>query len=89
MKKENFEDPDIALLEMEKKHRFLKIEDLKKTYGSVFRAVDGINCRMYEGQIFALLGHNGAGKTTTLHMLTGMTTPSDGKAVVYGYNTFG
>ena len=39
---------------------------------------------MFEGEIFALLGHNGAGKTTTLHMLTGMTGPTSGTATVYG-----
>ena len=31
---------------------------------------------MYNGQIFALLGHNGAGKTTTLSMLTGLIEPN-------------
>lgn len=34
-------------------------------------AVEGMNLKMYEGQITALLGHNGAGKTTTISMLTG------------------
>jgi len=43
---------------------------------------------MYEGQIFALLGHNGAGKTTTIKMLTGMLSPSEGEAYVYGYKVF-
>jgi ABC-type multidrug transport system ATPase subunit len=51
---------------LEKKRRFLKILDLKKQYSNGYKAVDGINLRMYEGQIFALLGHNGAGKTTTI-----------------------
>jgi ATP-binding cassette subfamily A (ABC1) protein 3 len=31
---------------------------------------------MYNGQIFALLGHNGAGKTTTISILTGLIEPS-------------
>lgn len=39
---------------------------------------------MYNGQIFALLGHNGAGKTTTLSMLTGLLYPTSGKAEVLG-----
>jgi len=43
---------------------------------------------MYEGQIFALLGHNGAGKTTMISMLTGMLKPSMGHATVYGYDVF-
>lgn len=49
IKKENFEEPDISLVQMEKKRRFLKIEDLKKQYDNGFQAVNGINVRMYEG----------------------------------------
>jgi ATP-binding cassette subfamily A (ABC1) protein 3 len=61
---------------------------LRKIFNNGFRAVDGVNLRMYEGQIFALLGHNGAGKTTTISMLTGMLRPTDGFASVYGYDIF-
>ena len=43
---------------------------------------------MYNGQIFALLGHNGAGKTTTLSMLTGLLSPTSGKAEVFDINIF-
>ena len=43
---------------------------------------------MYNGQIFALLGHNGAGKTTTLSMLTGLLNPTSGKAEVFGIDIF-
>ena len=43
---------------------------------------------MYNGQIFALLGHNGAGKTTTISMLNGMLEPTEGKAEVFGINMF-
>ena len=48
-------------------------------------AVDGLNLDIYEGQIFALLGHNGAGKTTTISMLTGLLPPSSGEMTVNGY----
>ena len=50
----------------------LKITDLRKTYDNGFKAVNGINLKMYSDQIFVLLGHNGAGKTTTISMLTGL-----------------
>ena len=73
---------------MEKKRRFLKILDLQKQYSNGYKAVNGINIRMYEGQIFALLGHNGAGKTTTIKMLTGLLEPTEGEAFVYGYRVF-
>lgn len=43
---------------------------------------------MYNGQIFALLGHNGAGKTTTISMLTGLIEATKGKASVFGIDIF-
>jgi ABC-type multidrug transport system ATPase subunit len=56
---------------------------LVKRFGDK-EAVKGVNMTMYNGQIFALLGHNGAGKTTTLSMLTGLLNPTSGKAEVMG-----
>jgi len=53
----------------------LQIKNLVKKFGDKI-AVKGTNMTMYNGQIFALLGHNGAGKTTTLSMLTGLLQPS-------------
>ena len=41
-------------------------------------AVNNLNLKMYNDQIFVLLGHNGAGKTTTISMLTGMVEPTAG-----------
>ena len=43
---------------------------------------------MFEGQIFALLGHNGAGKSTTISMLTGLIKKSRGKASCYEVDVF-
>ena len=48
----------------------------------------GLNVKMYNGQIFALLGHNGAGKTTTISMLTGLIPKSEGMATVYDTDVF-
>jgi sodium transport system ATP-binding protein len=50
------------------------------------RAVDNISFRCQPGQIYALLGANGAGKTTTLRMLATILEPSDGTAIVCGYD---
>jgi len=88
MNKDNFEPPGQQLLALEEKNRFLKISNLFKQYENGFLAVNGINVRMYEGQIFALLGHNGAGKTTTIQMLTGMLQPSKGSAVIFNQDIF-
>lgn len=51
-------------------------------------AVNGTSMTMYNGQIFALLGHNGAGKTTTISMLTGLLEPTAGQASVHGLDIF-
>lgn len=72
MKRENFEPVSRDLAVMEQESKILKITDLHKTYPNGFSAVKGLNVRMFNGQIFALLGHNGAGKTTTISMLTGL-----------------
>lgn len=51
-------------------------------------AVDNTSMTMYNGQIFALLGHNGAGKTTTISMLTGLIEKTKGKAKVFDVDIF-
>jgi sodium transport system ATP-binding protein len=50
------------------------------------RAVDGLSFDCKAGEIFGLLGPNGAGKTTTLRMLATILTPTDGRAVVAGFD---
>lgn len=47
-------------------------------------AVNGIDLKINEGELFALLGTNGAGKTTTIKMLSTLILPSDGKIEIYG-----
>ena len=39
----------------------LELDELSKTFKNS-KAVDGLSLKVYEGEIFALLGHNGAGK---------------------------
>jgi len=63
----------------------IKVESLVKEFNSL-RAVDKISFEVKKGEIFGLLGHNGAGKTTTIRMLTGIIKPTDGTAIVGGYN---
>jgi ABC-2 type transport system ATP-binding protein len=47
-------------------------------------ALDGIDLRVEEGQVFGLLGPNGAGKTTTVKILLGLTRPTTGRASLLG-----
>lgn len=57
--------------------------DLTKKYGS-FTAVNRLNLRIEEGEVFGFLGANGAGKTTTMLMLLGLTEPTSGTVRVCG-----
>ena len=66
-------------------HGIVHTVDLTKVYeGTDFRAVDGLNLSVAEGEIFGLLGPNGAGKTTTAGMLTTRVIPTSGQALVAG-----
>ena len=57
------------------------LEGVGKTFGA-FTAVDGINLRIFKGEMFALVGGSGCGKTTLLRMLAGFTTPSSGRILI-------
>ena len=57
------------------------IESLNKTFGG-FTAVDGINLRVFKGEMFALVGASGCGKTTLLRMLAGFESPSSGRIMI-------
>lgn len=61
----------------------IKTQNLTKQYKDVL-AVDGLNLTIYEGELFSLLGVNGAGKTTTIKMLSCLTAPTSGDAMVLG-----
>ncbi|RZB38621.1 ATP-binding cassette sub-family A member 3-like, partial [Asbolus verrucosus] len=63
----------------------IQLKNLSKTFGSN-KAVKKLTLDMYEGHITVLLGHNGAGKTTTMSMITGMFPPTNGTAIVNGYD---
>lgn len=60
--------------------------DLTKVYNGI-TAVNKLNLRIEEGDIFGFLGPNGAGKTTAILMLLGLTEPTSGVARVCGYNS--
>ena len=63
----------------------IKAIELVKRYKNI-TAVDKLNLEIRQGELFSLLGVNGAGKTTTIKMLTCLTKPTDGDAVVGGYS---
>ena len=59
--------------------------ELVKRYKDV-TAVDKLHLNIRQGELFSLLGVNGAGKTTAIKMLTCLTKPTAGDALVGGYS---
>jgi ABC-2 type transport system ATP-binding protein len=64
----------------------ISVSNLSKTYGSGFKALNGINLEIRRGEIFALLGPNGAGKTTLISIICGIANPSQGSVSVDGHD---
>lgn len=64
----------------------IRAENLTKVYNRSLVAVDHINFSVREDEIFGFLGPNGAGKTTTIGMLTTVLKPTEGTALVLGYD---
>ena len=63
----------------------IEVNHLVKAFGT-FRAVDDISFSVRRGEIFGFLGANGAGKTTAMHILTGLSQPTDGTGTVAGFD---
>ncbi len=63
----------------------IETQGLTKHFGD-FVAVQDVNLSVQSGEVLALLGPNGAGKTTTVRMLTSILEPTQGTAVVAGYD---
>jgi ABC-2 type transport system ATP-binding protein len=63
----------------------IHVKNLTKRYGE-FVAVDHVSYEILEGEIFGLLGPNGAGKTTTILLLVGLINPTEGTAIISGYD---
>ena len=61
----------------------IEIKNLTKKYRDI-TAVDDLTLDIKSGELFSLLGVNGAGKTTTIKMLSCLTQPTSGDAIVCG-----
>ena len=63
----------------------IKTMELVKQYKTL-TAVDRLYLDIQQGELFSLLGVNGAGKTTAIKMLSCLTNPTAGDAMVGGYS---
>lgn len=61
------------------------INNISKSFGEN-KALDNINLRTEEGEIFGLIGPDGAGKTTLFRILVTLLLADEGDAKVYGYD---
>ena len=61
----------------------IETDRLTKRYGEVL-AVQSVDLRVKQGEIYGFLGLNGAGKTTTIRALLGMIRPSEGQVRILG-----
>ncbi len=63
----------------------IEIQELTKKFDKL-TAVDNVNLKIEEGELFGLLGPNGAGKTTMISMLCTILRPTSGTAKVWNYD---
>jgi ABC-2 type transport system ATP-binding protein len=62
----------------------IEVKGLVKTYPKGVRALDGVSFAVAAGSVFGLLGPNGAGKSTAVKILTTLSRPDQGEALVAG-----
>ncbi|MGN6799822.1 MAG: ABC transporter ATP-binding protein [Gaiellaceae bacterium] len=67
---------------------YLQLENLHRQFGS-FKALNGIDITLGEGEFLSLLGPSGCGKTTALRLVAGFDRPNNGRIVVEGKDLAG
>src|ERR1039457_5466695 len=67
---------------------YVQIEHVTKSFGD-FKAVDDVSLKIYQREIFCLMGASGCGKTTLPRMLGGFETPSSGRILIDGEDMTG
>lgn len=63
----------------------IEMKEIVKDFNG-FKANNGINLTLKQGEILALLGENGAGKSTLMSILSGLLEPTSGEILVKGEN---
>ena len=60
------------------------LHPLKRSYHKNFNALDAVNFEINRGETVGIIGRNGSGKSTLLKLITGVLTPTSGRAIVHG-----
>src|SRR6201986_3995158 len=63
----------------------IEVKNLSKSFGA-FKALDGVDLRVADGELLALLGPSGSGKTTLLRIIAGLDWPDAGEGWFDGEN---
>src|SRR5262249_30610849 len=63
------------------------VDNLTRRFGD-FVAVDHVSFEVNQGEVVGYLGPNGSGKTTTIRMLLGLLAPTEGQAMVLGFDAY-
>lgn len=83
-KKQGYEPVSIPPLKLDQSTPVaIEAKGLTQRFGK-FVAVDHVNFRILQGEIFGFLGSNGCGKSTTMKMLTGLLPATEGQAWLFG-----
>ena len=61
----------------------IEVKNLVKKFGS-FAALDGVDLKVADGELLALLGPSGSGKTTLLRIIAGLDWPDSGEVAFNG-----
>jgi len=75
---------DFADIAMDLLHRIARGEIFRKEVEERFWALRHLEFKVYPGEVVALAGHNGAGKSTLLKVLSRITMPNEGSALIRG-----
>ena len=65
----------------------IETNDLTKMYGELY-ALNRLNLKLEQGDVYGFIGPNGAGKTTTMRILATLLNPTWGEASVCGYSIY-
>ncbi|MDE2148571.1 MAG: ABC transporter ATP-binding protein [Gammaproteobacteria bacterium] len=66
----------------------LEVRGIKKHFGRI-RAVDGVDFRTRDGELFAVLGLSGSGKSTLMRLVAGLEQPTEGDILLDGKSVVG